>query len=46
MLFKIDIHDNYTFVEIPADYEEDVIAKMSRCRIKGIWANVESKAKK
>ena len=38
---KIDLFDQFAFVEVPKEYEEEVIKKMTNNRIKGTVVNVE-----
>ena len=38
---SIDMYDGYTFVDVPAEYEEDVLNAMSHARIKGKHIHVE-----
>ncbi|QXM05413.1 DEAD/DEAH box helicase [Crassaminicella indica] len=43
----IDIHDDYTFVEVPEEYAEEVLAKMRKNTIKGNKITIEpAKGKK
>ena len=37
----IDMYDNYTFVEVPAEYGKDVLRAMKNVKIKGKSVNVE-----
>ncbi|SFB11043.1 ATP-dependent RNA helicase DeaD [Acetitomaculum ruminis DSM 5522] len=37
----IDMYDKYTFVEVPREYAKEVLAAMSRCKIKGKSINIE-----
>ena len=38
---SIDMYDGYTFVDVPAEYAEDVLNAMSHARIKGKHIHVE-----
>ena len=38
---SIDMYDGYTFVDVPAEYAEDVLNAMSHARIKGKLIHVE-----
>ena len=38
---SIDMYDGYTFVDVPAEYAEDVLNTMSHARIKGKHIHVE-----
>ena len=38
---NIDIYDNYTFVNIPKEYEENIVKSLSKKKIKGCNVNVE-----
>lgn len=38
---NIDLYDKFTFVEIPGEYVEDIIASLNGTRIKGARVNVE-----
>lgn len=38
---SIDMYDGYTFVDVPAEYAEDVLNAMSHARIKGKHTHVE-----
>ena len=41
MVGSIDMYDGYTFVDVPAEYAEDVLNAMSHARIKGKHIHVE-----
>lgn len=42
----VDLYDDYTFVDIPADYVKDVMAAMKNSKIKGKKVNIEIAKKK
>ena len=41
LIGSIDMYDGYTFVDVPAEYAEDVLNAMSHARIKGKHIHVE-----
>ena len=41
MVGSIDMYDGYTFVEVPADYADDVLKAMAHARIKGRNVHME-----
>ena len=42
---SIDMYDGYTFVDVPAEYAEDVLNAMSHARIKGKHIHVEKETR-
>ncbi|MDF2523795.1 MAG: helicase, partial [Clostridiales bacterium] len=42
----IDIHDKYTFVEVPREYATEVLEAMKNNTIKGKRINIEKSNKK
>ena len=46
MVGSIDMYDGYTFVDVPAEYAEDVLNAMSHARIKGKNVHMEKANRK
>ena len=42
----VDIYDDYTFVDVPAEYAKDIIVAMKNNKIKGKKVNIEIAKKK
>ena len=46
MIGHIDLYDDYTFVDVPAEYARDIIATMKNSKINGKKVNIEIAKKK
>ena len=46
MIGHIDLYDDYTFVDVPAEYVRDIMSAMKNSKIKGKKVNIEIAKKK
>ena len=46
LIGHIDLYDDYTFVDVPAEYARDIISTMKNSKIKGKKVNIEIAKKK